>query len=122
MRLRKRNQIWDLKTSNQLEPDSISLENYERQLYMYAHALEPRDDILPEPLVLFWTEKPLKEDAIMVFPYRHDKVDIAVEQFEKVVAHIKAREFTVANPPHPHICKKCDLRSRCIREGVIEPC
>jgi DNA helicase-2/ATP-dependent DNA helicase PcrA len=114
-------EIWDLKTSGQQEPDSLSLEQYERQLYMYAHALEQRDDITPERLVLYWTERSCKEDALMVFPYQRDKVDIAVDQFEKVVAHIKAGEFTVANPPHPHICKKCDLRSRCIREGVIEP-
>ncbi len=114
-------EISDIKTSSPPEPNSISLENYERQLYMYAHALELRDDITPERLVLYWTEEPLKKDALMVFPYQRDKVDSAVDQFEKVVAQIKAGEFTVANPPHPNICKKCDLRSRCIREGVLEP-
>ena len=113
-------EIWDLKTSR--PPDSVSLENYERQLYMYAHALEQRDDVIPERLVLYWTDEPDKEFAIMGFPYQRDKVDVAVDQFEKVVAHIKAGEFTVLNPPHPNTCKKCDLRSRCIREGVIEPC
>lgn len=30
----KQAQIWDLKTSRPPEPDSVALENYERQLYM----------------------------------------------------------------------------------------
>jgi DNA helicase-2/ATP-dependent DNA helicase PcrA len=114
-------EIWDLKTSRPPELDSISLENYERQLYMYAHALEQRDDITPERLVLYWTEEPLKKDAIMIFPYQRNQVDAAVKQFETIVSDIKDQKFAVVTPPHPNICKKCDLRSRCIREGVIEP-
>ncbi len=114
-------EIWDIKTSRPLEPDFVFLENYERQLYMYAHALEQRDDIAPERLVLYWTNEPNKEYAKMAFPYQRDKVDIAVDQFEKVVAHIKAGEFTVTNPPHRDVCKKCDLLNRCIRERIIEP-
>jgi len=56
----------------------------------------------------------------MVFPYQRNKVDNAVNQFEKVVAHIKAEDFLVTVPPHPEVCKKCDMRSLCIREGMIE--
>ena len=115
-------EIWDLKTSSLSELDSISLEYYERQLYMYAHALEQRDEIAPERLILYLTEKPCKEDAMMVFPYQRNRMDSAINQFEKVVTHIKARDFVVRDPPHPNICKKCDIRSLCIREGVIEPC
>lgn len=115
-------EIWDLKTSSLHELDSISLEYYERQLYMYAHALEQRDEIAPERLILYWTEKPCKEDAMMVYPYQRNRMDSAINQFEKVVTHIKARDFVVRDPPHPNICKKCDMRSLCIREGVIEPC
>ncbi len=115
-------EIWDLKTSYS-QPDAISLEHYERQLYMYAYALKQRDESTPERLVLYWTESPCKDDALTIFPYHPGKVDSAVDQFEKVVAHIKAGDFSVANPPpHPNICKKCDLRSRCIREGVIKSC
>ena len=113
-------EIWDLKTSDSHQTDPVALENYERQLYMYAHALEQRDEVAPDRLVLYWTERSSKDDAVMVFPYRHDKVDAVVEQFEAVVNRIKAQEFEVEVPPHPQICKKCDLRSRCIREGIIK--
>ena len=114
-------EIWDLKTSSPLVLDSISQENYERQLYMYAHALEQRDDIVPERLVLYWTGEPDREHARMAFLYQPEKAEAAVKQFETVVNDIKAKKFTVVTPPHSNICKKCDLRSRCIREGVIEP-
>ncbi len=115
-------EIWDLKTSSLRELDSISLEYYERQLYMYAYALEQRDEIAPERLVLYWTEKSCKEDAMMVFPYQRNRMDSTINQFETIVTHIKSRDFAVKLPPHPNVCKKCDMRSLCMREGVIEPC
>ena len=89
---------------------------------MYAHALEQRDEVAPDRLVLYWTERSSKDDALMVFPYQRDKVDAVVEQFETVVNDIKVQKFTVENPPHPEFCKRCDLGSRCIRERLIEPC
>lgn len=58
----------------------------------------------------------------MVFPYQRDKIDAVVEQFETIINNIKAQEFNVKMPPHPEVCKRCDLRSRCIRELLIEPC
>ena len=115
-------EIWDLKTSSSHRNDPVALENYERQLYMYAHALEQRDEVSPDRLVLYWTDESDKEYARMVFPYHSEKAEAAVKQFESVVNDIKAQKFTVVNPPHPQICKKCDLRSRCIREGIIESC
>ncbi len=115
-------EIWDLKTSILHREDPVALENYERQLYMYAHALEQRDEIIPERLVLYWTDKLDGEDARMAFSYQPEKAQTAVKQFEAVVNDIKAQKFTVVNPPHPQICRKCDLRSRCIREGIITSC
>ncbi len=115
-------EIWDLKTSRRPEPDSLSLEQYERQLYMYAHALERRDNIPPERLILYCTEESDKEAAVIIFPYQPEKIGKTVTQFETVVNDIKAQKFAVAVPPHPKVCKKCDIRSLCIREGVIEPC
>jgi DNA helicase-2/ATP-dependent DNA helicase PcrA len=113
-------EIWDLKTSGSHQNDPVALENYERQLYMYAHALEQRDQTAPERLVLYWTAEPDREDARMTFLYQPEKAQAAVKQFEAVVNDIKAQKFTVVTPPHPRICEKCDLRSRCIREHVIE--
>ena len=114
-------EILDFKTTRRPDEDSDYLEMCERQLYLYAHTLEQRDRKRPERLLLYWTEEPLKKDALVVFHYREDKIKRAVEEFETKVTHIQAKEFDVAVPPHPDICKKCDMRSLCISEGVIEP-
>ena len=114
-------EILDFKTGRRPDDDSDYLERCERQLYVYAHALEQRDRIRPERLLLYWTEEPLKEDALVIFLYKEDKIKRAVEQFDMKVTHIQAREFDVTMPPHPDVCRKCDMRSLCIREGVIKP-
>ena len=115
-------EIWDLKSSKRLEPDSLLLEQYERQLYMYAHALERRDNIPPERLIIYCTEESDKNAAVIIFPYQPEKIGKTVIQFETVVKDIQAQKFAVKIPPHCEVCKKCDMRSLCIREGVIEPC
>jgi DNA helicase-2/ATP-dependent DNA helicase PcrA len=63
-------EVLDFKTSRRPSNDSELLDVYERQLCMYAYALEQRDGIRPERLLLYWTGEPRKEDALMVFPYR----------------------------------------------------
>ncbi len=114
-------EILDFKTGRQFTDDPDYLETCERQLYMYAHALEQRNNKRPERLLLYWTEEPLKKDALVVFHYQQEKAERTVEQFEAKVAHIQARDFDITIPPHPNVCKKCDMRSLCIRDGVIEP-
>jgi len=114
-------EILDFKTARRPADNSDYLDTCERQLYMYAHALEQRDGKRPERLLLYWTEEPLKKDALVVFHYQQEKVEKTVEQFETKVTHIQARDFDITIPPPPDICKKCDMRSLCIREGVIEP-
>src|SRR5215467_10302226 len=114
-------EILDFKTGRRPDDDSDYLARCERQLYVYAHALEQRDRIHPERLLLYWIEEPLKEDDLVIYLYKEGKIKRAVEQFEMNVSHIQAREFDVIHPPHPDVCKKCDMRSLCAREGVIKP-
>ena len=87
---------------------------------MYAHALEQRDGKMPERLLLYWTEKPNKEDALMVFPCHPERVQEVVAGFDNVVDCIKEKRFNVVTVPEAHICKKCDIRNLCIRQGLIE--
>ena len=110
-------EILDLKTSRRPENDSDSMESYERQLCLYAHALERRDSIELERLLLYWTEESRREDALMVVPYDPEKV----EAFKYVVGQIKKKQFEVLKIPERRICLKCDIRNLCTREGLIEP-
>lgn len=112
-------EILDLKTSRRPEPDYPEI--YERQLCLYAYALEQRGGKMPERLLLYWTHESHKEDALMVFPYHAEKVKEVVAGFDEVVDHIKAKQFKVVTVPAAHVCKKCDVRNLCIREGLIKP-
>jgi DNA helicase II / ATP-dependent DNA helicase PcrA len=112
-------EVLDFKTSKRQDNPEL-LDAYERQLHMYAHALEQRDGRRPERLLLYWTEEPRKEKALMVFPYQSEMVEDTVSRFTAVVNKIEAKEFVVTNPPEPHICNKCDIRNLCIRERLIE--
>ncbi len=115
-------ELLDFKASKRPNGDSEHLDSYERQLYMYAHALEQRDGIRPERLLLYWTEEARKEDALMVFPYRPKLVEKVVFQFDAVVNKIKANDFCVAVPPGREVCRACDIRTLCISENLIDPC
>jgi DNA helicase II / ATP-dependent DNA helicase PcrA len=115
-------EVLDFKTAKRPSNNSEHLETYERQLCIYAYALEQRDrSIRPERLLLYWTGEPRKEDALMVFPYRSEMVEEAVCQFNTVVNKIEARDFGVTIPPEREICKCCDIRSLCISEHLIAP-
>lgn len=114
-------EIWDLKTSRKPDPRSPSLERYERQLSMYAYALAKRDPGIPiKRLILYWTEEPLKADAMTVFPYDQEKINDAIDQFDKVVTEIEKKNFQVLAAPSAAICMKCDIRHLCMQEGLID--
>lgn len=113
-------EILDFKTSPRPTDSPTLLEAYERQLCTYAHILERRHGRHVDRLLLYWTSEPRKEDALMVLPYDHRKVDEAGRYFDAVVAPIKAKEFAVNMPPEPGICKECDLRILCHAEGILK--
>jgi hypothetical protein len=68
---------------------------------------------------LYWTAEPRKADALMAFPYRPELVDEAARDFDTVVGQIQARDFRVLIRPERKICKECDLRLHCARQGTI---
>lgn len=95
------------------------LDAYERQLCTYAHILERRYDKRVDRLLLYWTAEEKKDKAVMAFPYRPERIDEAGRYFDQIVARIQAEEFRVTQPPEPGICKECDFRHYCKREGTI---
>jgi DNA helicase-2/ATP-dependent DNA helicase PcrA len=93
---------------------------FDRTLSIYAHALEQREGKMPQRLLLYWTEEPRKEKALMVFPCQPERVNEVVAGFDDVINDIKAKKFNVVTVPEAHVCKKCDIRNICIREGLIQ--
>ena len=112
-------ELLDFKTSPRPVHSPALLAGYERQLCTYAHILETRYGKRPDRLLLYWTAEPRKQDALMEFPYRPERVAAAGTYFDQVVAKILQKDFTMQAPPEPNICKECDFRRYCAREGTI---
>jgi len=113
-------EVLDFKTSPKPKESLDLLASYERQLCTYAHILEQRYGKHPERLLLYWTSEASKEEALMSFPYRPERVDEAGLHFDSVVEKIMAKEFRVVKVPETNICSECDLRRYCIEEGTIQ--
>ena len=112
-------ELLDFKTSPRPTDSPALLDAYERQLCTYAHILEQRRGRRVDRLLLYWTAEERKEDALMVLPYRPERVNAAGRHFDAMVGRIQAGEFRVETPPEPRICRECDLRTLCRAEGVI---
>lgn len=113
-------ELLDFKSQPRPAEDDARLDAYYKQLCIYAHILEQRYDKRPDRLLLYWTGEPRKEDALMMFPYRPELVEAAGAYFDAVVAQILEKDFTIKKPPEPKVCKECDFRIYCYREGTIK--
>lgn len=113
-------EILDFKSQPRPREDERRLEHYHQQLLVYAHILEQRYGRHPERLTLYWTGEAQRRDALMVFPYEPEKVDAAGAYFDRVVAQILARDFTVRQRPERKVCAECDFRTYCERQGTLK--
>lgn len=113
-------ELLDFKSQVRPDRDDAYLALYVKQLQLYAHILEQRYGKRPDRLLLYWTGEVRREDALMVFPYEPAKVAEAGRHFDAVVAKITKREFAVRKAPEPKICKECDFKTYCYRQGTIK--
>lgn len=114
-------EVLDFKTRRRLDSDSQHLQFYQKQLYIYAHALERRTGKPPERLSLYWTAEERKENALMVIPYQREDVQQVDHYFDDIVTMIQHQQFSIDAPPGPKICNACDIRHLCAIEGIIYP-
>ena len=112
-------ELLDFKTSPRPRDTPYLIAAYERQLCTYAHIVEQRRGRHVDRLLLYWTSEKQREDALMVLPYRPDRVQEAGLQFDETVGLIEVGKFSVVTPPEARICRECDLRMLCHAEGVI---
>jgi len=113
-------ELLDFKTSPRPTENQELLNSYERQLCTYAHILERRHGRRVDRLLLYWTAESEKENALVVFPYRPERIEEAGRYFDEVVKRIQAEEFDVTQPPEAGICKECDLRHVCVADGTLK--
>ena len=113
-------ELLDFKTSPRPTENQELLNSYERQLCTYAHILERRHGRRVDRLLLYWTAESEKENALLVFPYRPERIEEAGRYFDEVVKRIQAEEFDVTKPPEAGICKECDLRHVCVADGTLK--
>lgn len=119
MRGRNGLEVMDFKTGKRPTKNSQHLALYKQQLYLYALAIEKSKQQLPEKLFLYWTGEQRKEDALMEIPCQSEHVKQANRYFDDIAARIKRQEFAVVKPPGAEVCRVCDIRHLCKKQGVI---
>jgi len=112
-------ELLDFKSSARPPADARVLAAYQRQLCTYAHILEARYGKRADRLYLYWTGEAKREDALMNLPYTAESLEAAGSHFDYVVGRIRRAEFGVAEPPESSVCKECDLRGLCSRDGTF---
>ena len=111
-------EVLDFKIHSRPEEGSTRLTFYEQQLYLYAYALHRYMGQFPQRLLLYWTAEKRKEDALMEVPYHEDDMKKVIRSVHETVTKIRQHQFEVKVPPHPEICKTCDVRRLCKKEGM----
>ncbi len=110
----------DFKTLRRPGKNAVFLEQYEQQLYFYAHAVEQSCGQRPERLFLYWTAEERKENALMEIPYQAEMMKKMSANLESVAENIKNKHFHVRQPPAVEVCQRCDIRHLCQQDRVIE--
>ncbi|GAC1689737.1 MAG: ATP-dependent DNA helicase [Ktedonobacteraceae bacterium] len=117
MRVKGKLHLLDFKTGRKQWQTLEQLEAYERQLCTYAHIIAQRGEELPERLFIYWTGEERRQDALMEVHYQPEEAEQAGYYFDTIVANIHKRAF--AAKPGPKSCIACDLRSLCMKEGIL---
>ncbi len=113
-------EVLDFKTQAKPEKSDPIVDRYFKQLCVYAHILKERYGKHPERLYIYWTPEEKRKDALMEFSFNGDDIRNSGKHFDDVVAQIQKKEFNVKTPPDTtKVCKQCDFRSYCAKEGTI---
>ena len=117
MRVKGKLHLLDFKTGQRQRHTLEQIEAYERQLCTYAHIIEQRGEELPERLFIYWTGEKRRQDALMEVYYQPEEAEQAGQHFDTIVTSIHRKEF--AAKPGQKTCIACDLRSLCMKEGLL---
>lgn len=91
--------------------DREKLNQYRRQLEIYAHIVEQRTAQKISRTQLYYTSA---EASVPTITFHRDgqSTEQTIKTFDTVVKRIEAQDFAIAARP-PKLCKECDLRHYC---------
>lgn len=108
-------EIVDFKSERKLdvnEPkDRARLDQYRRQLEIYAHIIEQRTGVIVSKTHLYYTGEESGNPRI-TFEKNPRSIERTIEVFDTVVGRIEAKDFAI--PARPvKLCRECDIRHYC---------
>ena len=112
-------EILDFKTRPRPDANSSHMTLYKQQLYLYAYAMQKSMGQLPQRLFLYWTMESNKEDALMEVPCTERQIEEVNVYLDEVAARIRQKKFAIDSMPETGVCRVCDIRYFCKREGLL---
>lgn len=112
-------ELIDFKSGNKPEVNSTDpkdrqvLQQYQRQLEVYAHLVEERTGYEVSKMHLYY---PKEEDGspYITFPYKAELIDNTISTFDKVVDKIENKDFDMGKVVKSEKqCGNCDMRFHC---------
>ena len=106
-------EIVDFKSEKKpdLENEIEKIEQYRRQLEIYAYIIEERTGYEVSKLTLYYTGE-VNGVPTISFDKQKDSIDNTIKEFEKVVCKIKNKEFNKKSKSNK-LCLNCDMRFYC---------
>ena len=87
------------------------IEQYKKQLQVYAHLVEERTGHKVSRMNLYYTGEDSGVPTIS-FPYQKSAIDATIQDFDETVHKILKKEFT-HTAESPKVCSECDFRFYC---------
>lgn len=108
-------EIVDFKSERKLDvndpKDRDKLNQYRRQLEVYAHIIEQRTGLTVSRTHLYYTSEE-GGNPYITFDTNSRSVEKTIAVFDSVVARIEAKDFAIPERP-AKACSTCDMRHYC---------
>lgn len=106
-------EIVDFKSEKKpdLEKEREKIEQYRRQLEVYAHIVQERTGYEVSKLHLYYTGE-MDGIPTISFDKKKDSIESTIKKFENTVCKIKSKEFNQKSKSN-NLCLNCDMRFYC---------
>lgn len=114
-------EIIDFKTEKKpdLETDKDRIENYRRQLHLYAHLFEERTGKKVSKMQLYYTGENNGEEPTITFDYKKENIDETIKNIDNVAKKIINKDFS-HNCNNARTCANCDFKGYCHKAITIK--